>query len=270
MSPVPPPARPTTWVLLRGLTRGAGHWGDFPARWQAAWPGSRVRVPEWPGNGARWAERSPATVAGLTEALRQDLQAQGVALGSEPVGVLALSLGAMVTCDWAQRHPRELSAAVLVNTSLRGHSPFWQRLRPARYAGLLRRSMLPTPADEWERHLLAVTAPRHARTPEAAATLARWIGLRQSQPVSRSNALRQLAAALRYRPPALPPPVPLLLLSGAGDRLVNPACSAALARAWECPLRTHPEAGHDLPQDAPAWLVEQVQAWLHGARTADQ
>jgi hypothetical protein len=32
-------------------------------------------------------------------------------------------------------------------------------------------------------------------------------------------------------PPVTPPPVPLLLLSGAGDRLVNPACSAALARA---------------------------------------
>ena len=270
MTSVPSLPLPTTWVLLRGLTRGAGHWGDFPARWQAAWPGCRTLVPDWPGNGTRWAERSPATVAGLTEALRQDLRAQGVALGSEPVGVLALSLGAMVSCDWARRHPRELAAAVLVNTSLRGHSPFWQRLRPARYAGLLRRSMLPTAAEDWEQHLLTITAPLHARRPGAAATQADWVRLRQSQPVSRANALRQLAAALRYRPPATPPSVPLLLLSGAGDRLVHPACSAALARAWGCPLRTHPEAGHDLPLDAPDWLIEQVRHWLQAEAPTDQ
>jgi pimeloyl-ACP methyl ester carboxylesterase len=196
-----------------------------------------VLVPDWPGNGARWAERSPATVAGLTEALRQDLRAQGVALGSEPVGVLALSLGAMVSCDWAQRHPRELAAAVLVNTSLRGHSPFWQRLRPARYAGLLRRSMLPTAAEDWERHLLAITAPLHARSPGAAATLADWVRLRQSQPVSRANALRQLAAALRYRPPRRP--------------RCRCCCCRARATAWSPRLQRGPGPRLGLPAAHP-------------------
>lgn len=253
---------PTTWVLLRGLTRGAGHWGDFPARWQAAWPGSRVLVPDWPGNGARWAERSPATVGSMTEALRRDLRARGMALGEERVGVLALSLGAMVTCDWAQRHPEELAAAVLVNTSLRGLSPFWQRLRPTRYAGLLRRALGRASAEDWERHLLTITSPLHARSPQADATVAAWVALRQTQPVSTANALRQLAAALRYRPPRQAPAVPLLLLSGAGDRLVNPACSTALARAWQQPLRTHPRAGHDLPLEDPDWVIRQVRETL--------
>ena len=31
-----------TWVLLRGLKRESGHWGDFPARLQRA-SGSRAR-----------------------------------------------------------------------------------------------------------------------------------------------------------------------------------------------------------------------------------
>jgi hypothetical protein len=91
--------------------------------------------------------------------------------------------------------------------------------------------MLPTAAEDWEQHLLAITAPLHARSPGAAATQADWVRLRQSQPVSRANALRQLAAALRYRPPATPPSVPLLLLSGAGDRLVHPPA----ARPWPAP-----------------------------------
>ena len=61
-------------------------------------------------------------------------------------------------------------------------------------------------------------------------------------------ALRQLLAAMRYRAPRRVPPVPLLLLSGAADGLVHPACSAAVARAWRLPMAVHPDAGHDLPR----------------------
>jgi hypothetical protein len=79
--------------------------GRLPARWQAAWPGCRTLVPDWPGNGAL-GRAQPGHGGGADRGAAADLRAQGVALGSEPVGVLALSLGAMVSCDWAQRHPR--------------------------------------------------------------------------------------------------------------------------------------------------------------------
>ena len=52
-----------TWVLLRGLTREQGHWGNFPHRLAAALPpGSVVLTPDIAGNGTRHAEASPATV----------------------------------------------------------------------------------------------------------------------------------------------------------------------------------------------------------------
>ena len=69
-------------------------------------------------------------------------------------------------------------------------------------------------------------------------------------------------AAARYRAPAKPPAVPMLLLNGEGDQLVHPDCSQALAHAWQLPWVTHPTAGHDLPLDAGPWVVSQVQAWL--------
>ena len=49
-----------------------------------------------------------------------------------------MSLGAMVAVDWAARHPEELAGCVLINTSLRPFSPWYQRLRPANYGALLR------------------------------------------------------------------------------------------------------------------------------------
>ena len=59
------------------------------------------------------------------------------------------------------------------------------------------------------------------------AVIAAWVTARRQHPVRGANALRQLLAAARYRAPVQPPAVPLLLLAGAGDRLVNDIVSQA-------------------------------------------
>jgi pimeloyl-ACP methyl ester carboxylesterase len=82
----------------------------------------------------------------------------------------------------------------------------------------------------------------------------------------RTNALRQLAAAARYRAPSHVPSVPVLLLAGARDRLVDPRCSEALARHWNAPIAVHPAAGHDLALDDGAWVAAQVKAWIERLR----
>lgn len=242
------------WILLRGLTREARHWGDFPAQLAEALPGSQVLTFDLPGNGARHSERSPATV----EAMADGCEVQRAGLG-EAVNVIAMSLGAMVAVAWAQRHPGALRSAVLINTSLRPFSPIHHRLRPAHYPALLRLALGATPR-QWEETVLRLTS-RHAGTPRAE-LLEQWLSYRSDCPVSRANALRQLWAASRYRAPPEPPALPLLLLSSAQDGLVDPRCSAALARAWHCPLRQHPTAGHDLPLDDGPWVLSQVADWL--------
>lgn len=246
-----------TWILLRGLTREQAHWGAFTGLLRETLrPDTVILTPDLPGNGELWQSRSPCAVQGMVEYCRRALRDAGHA---PPYHVLAMSLGAMVTVDWAARYPDELASAVLVNTSLRPFSPFWQRLRPRQYSRILRLLSFRATDREWEQAILEMTT-RHPADPQA--TVARWVDARRSHPVSVANAWRQLMAAARYRAPSDAPKVPMLLLNGQGDHLVHPACSQALAQAWQLPLITHPTAGHDLPQDAGPWVVSQVQAWL--------
>lgn len=243
------------WILLRGLTRETAHWGGLVADLQQALPGDAVLALDLPGNG-RWHHRpSPTTVQGMVQACRAELAARGLA---PPHHLLAMSLGAMVAVEWAHTAPAEIAGGVLVNTSLRPFSPFYQRLRPRNYGALLRLVLLAPSAQVLEQQVLVMTSNRAA---ERATVLPAWVAVRTARPVSALNALRQLLAAARYRAPATAPQPPLLLLASRHDPLVASACSQALAAAWNLPLVMHPFAGHDLPLDDPAWVVAQVRQW---------
>ncbi|WP_298926374.1 alpha/beta fold hydrolase [uncultured Ramlibacter sp.] len=246
----------TTWLLLRGLAREAGHWGDFEGQLAAALgEGHHVLALDLPGNGALHGQRSPADVAAMARALRAQAVQRGLA---PPYVLVAMSLGAMVALEWGDSAPQELAGCVLVNTSLGGHSPFWQRLLPHNYlrlASLLRPGLS---ALEREARVLAMTSSHSAGHPGVAQ---RWAAIAQQRPVRRGNLLRQLLAAARYTAPQLAPPVALLVLCSDGDRLVSPSCSWRLAERWCVPLQVHPHAGHDLPLDAPAWVLARIHGW---------
>lgn len=245
----------TTWVLLRGLGREARHWGDFPARLQAALPAGHVAVAlDLPGLGRHHRARSPDSLAGMVEAARRE----GAALPHRPPYVfVALSLGGMVALEWMQHERRQVAGCVLINTSLAGVSPPWRRLRPGALArlALLVRSGLH--ARERERGVLALTSNRTVDE----AVLAAWTGIAESAPLTRANLLRQLKAALRARAARERPVAPTLLLVSQRDRIVHPSCSQRLSARWGMPLAAHPWAGHDLPLDDPAWVVTQIVAW---------
>lgn len=248
------------WLLLRGLMRDARHWGAFPARLQQNFPGAEVLCLDLPGNGGRCHIPSPASIAGMLDACRGDPLLLG---RRERFGIIAMSLGAMVATEWAARYPQEVSALVLVNTSMRPFSPFHQRLRPANYLRILRLLGSGNTADI-ERAVLALTS-RHRR--DDAALLANWCGWRDAQPVTRANVLRQLLAAARYRAPAVSLSVPTLLLASAQDALVSVRCSEEIAARWRAPLQVHPDAGHDLPLDDADWVVRRISEWLQAAGT---
>ena len=254
-----------TWLLLRGLTRDARHWGDFGERLQRGVGAERVLMPDLPGNGPRWREPSALCMQDCVGELRLRLREAGAL---PPYRVFALSLGAMVALSWAEQHPGELLGAVLVNTSVGAHSPAHHRLRPGAWATLLSLAAAPAESARWERVVLRLTTRCAAEPLEAERLLERWSRWRLARPVSRANALRQLVAAARFRAPVQAPPLPLLLLASLQDRLVDARCSARLAKAWNCPVVWHPSAGHDLPLDDPDWTVAAVADWLQGAQAA--
>ncbi|MBK9236581.1 MAG: alpha/beta hydrolase [Rhodoferax sp.] len=246
-----------TWIFLRGLTRESGHWGAFVEQFQAALPGACVVALDLSGNGALCKQRSPTRVVDMVAHCRSQLNSAGVAA---PYHLLAMSLGAMVAVAWADAHPQEVAAQVLINTSMRPFSRFYQRLRPASYGALAALALPGATPQKWERTVLNLTT-HHVH----ADILADWLALHQSHPVSRANALRQLWAAARYVAPKSVPTVPTLVLASRCDRLVNVECSRALARHWQCPLQQHPSAGHDLALDDAPWVVAQVLAFIRAS-----
>lgn len=243
-----------TWVLLRGLARESAHWGGFRASLSAGLGGAAVETIDLPGSGRFRAARCPLDVASIVETCRVEAQRRGL---RRPLDLVAISMGAMVAIEWARRFPAEVRRAVLINTSVRPFAPFHRRLRPASYGAVLR-ALVARDVVTRERTILQLTSNdplvRDAIAPDFAA-------IARLRPVTRANALRQLLAAARYRGPAAPPACAVLLVASTHDRLVDVRCSQALAQAWGVPLVQHPRAGHDLPLDDAAWLVERIREW---------
>lgn len=243
-----------TWVFLRGLIRESQHWGSFVTQFAQTVPGSRVMALDLPGNGALHARISPLNVNAMVEDCRAQLARASVV---PPYHLLAMSLGGMVAVAWASAYPDEVAAQVLINTSMRPFSAFHERLKPASYAALLGLALGRATPAQWERTIWRLTSNHDTES-----VLPAWIALRQQHPVSRMNALRQLVAASRFSAPATRPANPTLVLVSEQDRLVSAVCSLALAQHWQCDLRVHPTAGHDLALDDGSWIAAQVRDWL--------
>jgi len=242
-----------TWILLRGLSRESGHWGNFLPQFQQAFAPDRVLALDFPGNGEFFDQRSPTDVAAMMEHCRGQLIRAQV---PPPYRVVALSMGAMVSIAWAQHYPQEVAQQVLINTSLRPFNPFYHRLRPANYLRLLSLLLTGAAPRTWEQTLWQLTSRM-----SPADTVESWLALRQQHPVAQANVLRQLLAAARFTAPAAAPSSAALLLASTQDGLVNATCSRSVAQHWQWPLMEHPSAGHDLPLDDGSWVIQQIKAW---------
>lgn len=237
------------WILLRGLTRERAHWGELDRRLALGFPLHRFHCMDLPGTGTRFRDTSPATIAGIRERVQQY-----AAHIPGPVGLLGLSMGGMVALDWAQAEPERVACLMLINTSS-GFSPPWHRMQPAAFGRALAMALRPD-MEGRERRILQLTSNR----PVSPALENRWLRIQRQRPVTRRTALAQWKAAVAYRPHSEAPPARSLLLASAADRIVHWHCSRTLARRWHWPLRVHPDAGHDLPMDAPDWVLDQFEA----------
>ncbi len=263
-------------VLIRGLTRESRHWGELAGQDGAlarhfAQTSERVTTPaqlmpegqvitlDLPGNGRFANMRSPCSVAKMVDMARAQLQANSI---DAPYALVAMSLGGMVATDWAQRYPDDVQRLILINTSMRPYHGWHRRLRPGSWLALLRLAMYWGAAGKaafLEKLIHRLTC---RRVDSWKADIDGWARIRRQAPVSGLNALRQLWAAAKFRCASEPPTCRTLIMSGAGDRLVNPSCSAQLASLWRAGHYQHPWAGHDLPHDDPEWVGARIAQWL--------
>jgi pimeloyl-ACP methyl ester carboxylesterase len=251
---------PQHWFLLRGLGRDSSHWGDFPALFQKAMPRAQVHCLDLPGTGSRFNEPSPWRLKQAAESARaeflQIIERRKIP-AEAPKFVLGISLGGMVTLHWLAQHAQDFRGAVLINPSLRGVSPWYQRLSPQGYVKLFQALLASDPVAR-EGYVLQLTSQNKSWT---LADIKRRVQSTSKKPVSYQNFFRQLVAAATDLPPTRKPPVPTLLLNSLGDEMVHPDCSMDIKKKWDVELKRHAWAGHDLPLDDPNWTIEAVRSW---------
>jgi pimeloyl-ACP methyl ester carboxylesterase len=244
------------WLLLRGLSREAGHWGEFLPLLQSRFPLAHIHTLDLPGTGQRYQETSPCSIKEITNSVRAQALKQG--LLNQPLTILGLSLGGMVAWEWMLMYPEDICAAALINTSQASLSPFYHRLRWQSYPNFFK---LITQPNRFKRELAVIRYVANNRDKDEQIAK-EWEKIQAERPISFENSIRQIIAAARYRPENRKPTPPILLLKGRGDRLVAPACSEAIAKKWHLELHTHPRAGHDLALDDGAWVADRLQCWL--------
>lgn len=240
--------KPVHWLLLRGLVRERRHWLDFPQR-LAARTGGEVLCLDLPGVGTEAHRKAPLTIGENVADLRRRFHEQRQ---EGEWRLLGPSLGGMIALSWAAQHPEDFQQVAVSNTSARDLARPLERFRPVALktvvTGLLSRDRV-----ERERRVLRLTS-NHPKGPDHAAIFAT---LSQESPIGPNVLLRQLVAASGIRAPTALS-IPLLVLCSEGDRLCSPEASRRLAERLGARLAVHPDAGHDLPLDAPEWVMDRL------------
>lgn len=245
------------WLLLRGLARESGHWGDFIAKLESAFPHTTINTLDLSGTGRFHDQKSPNTIAEIvTIAREQALKADYL---NQPVTVLALSLGGMVAWEWMKKYPQDISASVLVNTSFASLSPFYHRLRWQSYTQFIYVLFAKTILT---RETAIVRLVSNQNDEDRLKIAAKWTAISAKRPISLTNSFRQIIAAAKYKPKNQPIEKPVLLLNSLGDRLVSPHCTIAIQKEFRLLLESHINAGHDLPLDSPDWVIEKVKIFI--------
>jgi pimeloyl-ACP methyl ester carboxylesterase len=250
------PREECSWLLLRGLTRGSGHWGDFPEILKKDLSLSDVFFIDLPGNGNAFNSKSPWLIQKYIDSIRQ----QALQKKKFPkLNVVAISMGGMIAVDWMRRFPNEINQAFLINTSAANFSFPLKRFQIQSFIknlfieNLTREEL--KKQEYIEKRILSVSSNNEQRSQEFLSQLADYS---EAHPVSLKNTFRQLVAAMCFSFPPMSPGN-IVLFASQKDRLVSAECSKRIAKVWQVPIDVNLSAGHDLPLDDPHWLTLKIK-----------
>ena len=241
----------SSWIFLRGLSREASHWDDFPQIFAKQFHAD-VHCIDLPGTGNFFEQTSPNNIPEIMEYL--NMNSGHVA---EQSWILAHSMGCLAAIEWMKREPHRFHGAVLINTSIKGISPLFSRLTPMAMFNFFRIFLFQNHAYLRERWKYELTCNHSDKKKDS---IGKWIEIQKKHPVSFRTMWNQIRAAASYA--ASKPRYPVFILASQMDRLVNPESSRAIAKQWNLPIEVHPWAGHDLAHDDPQWVIDKIQTWL--------
>lgn len=238
-------------LLLRGLIREQRHWGDFIVKLQQTFPEHQIVSIDLPGNGQNNQLKSLPSIKANAEFVKAELSRLN--LTNAKVHVIAISLGAMVAIELALI--TKIQSMTLINTSVSGLIPFYQRLRSDNYTNIIK-AVINEPCER-EKLILKMTSERFNEP--AIIQQRQYIAL--DAPVTIKNFLLQLKAAAKFKLTDKPN-CSIQLLASKTDKLVSYQCSTALADKWQLPIYLCEKGGHDLTLDRADWVLEKLKGWV--------
>ncbi len=243
------------WLLIRGLAREVGHWGDFLKFLESQDFSQSVVALDLPGIGTERNRNTPLSIRENVEDLRHRWREKNK--NNLPWAILGISMGAMISMDWISQYPNDFSAGVFINSSSRGTSTLFQRLKP-HYVRHSVWSLLNRNIEKREREILKITSNLKRDDIE---TQKMWIKIAKKSPPRLSTIVFQLIASAKFRAPQHLPLRSLFLTSKA-DLMVDYKSSQKLSELYSAQLHIHEMAGHDLPLDDPDWILEKIKEFI--------
>lgn len=245
-----------TIILLRGLSRDARHWGNFPSLLKKSLEDKKMVVKiialDLPGFGVRGDVPAPLKLIDGLKLVRNQIPQEMV----PPYHVVGLSLGGMMALTWAQNYPQEISELTLINSSS-NLSPFYIRFLPKNYFTIFKLIFYWATKNylKKEEIVLKLTSNKLNPTVQKKTLLEDWSVWAQN--TSLKNTFHQLFSAASFKPQSILK-CKIKILCSKGDKLVSYKASQKLVEHFQCKLATHPTAGHDLPLDDPDWTIQQI------------
>lgn len=225
-----------------------------------AFPGASVITPEIPGVGAFCHVTSPCAFDEMIHFMRKNHEKD---LSGGNNIILAMSLGGMMAKRWSELYPEDFKKIILINTSFKGLNPLFHRLQ---FLSVLKFFRIFATLNLRSREKLIIQMVSN-NNKDHNEILKEWEEIQKSAPVSRKSFINQIRAALSFIPKKEKPKGDLLILAAKKDRLCSYKSSLTLHKVWGGSLELHPEGGHDLPIDDPAWLIEKMRAFCLESET---
>lgn len=243
-------------ILLRGLGKESRHWKDSADYLKEMMPEVETLALDLSGNGVHNKERTPLQMKEAVLRLREDLFRALPPNQETSLYLVGISMGGVLATAWHQQFPEDFKKMLLINTSFKALSPFYERLKPSAIPTLIKVLFTQNPKLKEKRLLRLVS-----NTSRRDVVLPLWAKVRKENPVSTMNTLRQLWLAWQNKTPPRWT-IPCLLLASKKDRLVSWKCSEKIHKKSGLPIIYHPEAGHALSVDDPKWLADQIVCWI--------
>ena len=241
-----------TWVLIRGLARETGHFGDFAQLLAEKIPRAQILPLDLPGTGTRLNEKSPWKMREIVQRVRDEANAKKEK--GTPLFLFGMSLGGMVVMEWARNYPDELAGIVVGCSSARNLATRFQRFSPRGVLAVGMNRFLTR--DPVKREARMVRLLSHERG-HYERTVRLWGDIAMRRPISPRTVRSQVIAAMRWHAPSHLK-TPALFLVGSKDRLVDPRCTHALAERFGTKAVVHEAAGHDLTADQGDWCASEM------------